>query len=200
METIEVPAGHGRAFRIGEGERFRLITTKGQQCADFFAFCADDMDDSLSPHHSWMPTRSLHPRVSDVFLSRRRRPMVEFMEDGADGLHDLLIAPCDAIRYEQFGVPGHRSCIGNLNEAMHDLGYEAPAYPLAVNFFLNTMVKDGFMFDTLQLPVAKPGSYVVLEARMDLVCAVSSCPYDLAGHGWAINSPDGPTEILIELL
>ena len=200
METIEVPAGHGRAFHVGEGGRFRIITPKGQQSADFFAFSADDIDDCLSPHHSWMPTRSLHPRVGDTFLSRRRQTMVDFIEDGADGLHDFIIAPCDAIRYEQFGVPDHRSCIGNLEEAMAELGYEIPASPLAVNFFTNTTVEGGFMFDTPKAPVARPGGYVVLEARMDLICAVSSCPYDLAGPGWAINAPGGPTEIVVELL
>jgi uncharacterized protein YcgI (DUF1989 family) len=200
MESIDVPAGHGRAFRVDEGARFRLITPKGQQSADFFAFCADDLDNCLSPHHSWMPTRSLHPRAGDTFLSCRRQPMVDFIEDGAEGLHDFIIAPCDPIRYEQFGVPDHRSCIGNLHEAMAKLGYTISGNPLAVNFFTNTMVADGFMFETPIAPVAKPGGYVVLEACMDLVCAVSSCPYDLTGHGWAINAPDGPTEILIELL
>ena len=200
METINVPAGHGRAFQVDEAERFRIITPKGQQSADFFAFCTDDIDDCLSPHHSWMPTRSLHPRAGDTFLSRRRQPMVDFVEDGADGLHDFIIAPCDAIRYEQFGVPDHRSCMGNLEEAMAVLGFKVPASPLAVNFFTNTTVEKGFMFDTPKAPVVKPGGYVVLEARMDLICAVSSCPYDLLGPGWAINAPGGPTEIVVELL
>ncbi|MBT4890925.1 MAG: urea carboxylase-associated family protein [Rhodospirillales bacterium] len=200
MESITIKAGHGHAFRVDKGKRFRIITPKGQQSADFFAFSTDDIEDCLSPHHTWMPTRSLHPRVGDIFLSRRRNPMVEFIEDGADGLHDLLIAPCDSIRYEQFGEPGHRSCIGNLEEAMATLGCDVPAAPLAVNFFTNTVVEDGFMFNTPKEPVAKPGGYVVLEACMDLICAVSSCPYDLAGPGWAINSPDGPTEIVVELL
>lgn len=84
METIEVPAGHGRAFYVGEGKRFRIITPKGQQSADFFAFRADDISACLSPHHTWMPTRSLHPRVGDSFLDRRRQPMIDFVEDGAE--------------------------------------------------------------------------------------------------------------------
>jgi hypothetical protein len=117
METIEVPAGHGRAFHVGEGRRFRIITPKGQQSADFFAFRADDISVCLSPHHTWMPTRSLHPRVGDTFLGRQRQPMVDFVEDDADGLHDFIIAPCDAIRYEQFGVPGHRSWYCQVNWA-----------------------------------------------------------------------------------
>ena len=62
-----------------------------------------------------------------------------------------------------------------------------------------TTVTDGFMFNTPASPVAKPGAYVVLKAHMNLVCAVSSCPYDLVGPGWNINAPEGSTEILIEL-
>ena len=200
METINITAGHGKAFRVGNGRRFRIVTPKGQQSADFFAFNAGNLDERLSPHHSWMPTRALHPRVGDVFLSGLRNPMAEFIEDGADGIHDLLIAPCDPIRYRQFGVPEHRSCIGNMIEAMAELGHEMTTGPLAVNFFTNTTVEDGFMFNTPEAPVAPPGGYVVLEARMDLICAVSSCPYDLEGPGWAINAPGGPTEIVVELL
>ncbi len=200
MKIIDVPAGHGRAFYVGKGTQFRITTPKGQQSADFFAFGADNINVCLSPHHTWMPTRSLHPRVGDTFISREREPMVDFVEDGADGLHDFIIAPCDAIRYEQFGVPGHRSCIGNLEEAMAELGSGIPSGPLAVNFFTNTTVDNGFTFRTPSAAVVKPGGYVVLESRMDLICAVSSCPYDLEGPGWAINAPSGPTEIVVELL
>jgi len=59
-------------------------------------------------------------------------------------------------------------------------------------------VEQGHMFDTPTTPIAPPGGFVVLEALTDIVCGVSSCPYDLAGPGWAINSPDGPTEIIVE--
>jgi len=200
METLVVTAGDGRAFQLGEGKRARLITLKGQQSADFFAFRAGSLGEYLSPAHTWMDTRALHPRVGDVFVSQLRAPMIEFVEDGADGLHDLLIAPCDPIRYEQFGVPGHRSCAQNLKLAMRELGHEIDASPFAVNFFTNTHVDEHCMFDTPSAPVVKPGGYVTLEARTDLICAVSSCPYDLTGPGWSINAPDGPTEIVIELL
>ena len=114
METLVVPAAEGRAFKLGEGQRVRIITPKGQQAADFFAFNADDLSECLSPHHTWMPTRSLHPRAGDTFLSRLRNPMLDFVEDGADGIHDMIIAPCDAIRYKHLGVEGHhRSCAEN---------------------------------------------------------------------------------------
>ncbi len=201
METIIVPAGEGRAFHVNDGQQMRITTPKGQQSADFFACRAADTSEWLSPPHTWMPTRSLHPRVGDTFLSRLRQPMADFVEDGADGLHDFIIAPCDAIRYRQFGATGHhRSCAENLEIAMRGLGHEITVTPLAVNFFTNTVVEDGFMFNTPAAPVVQPGGYVVLQSRMDLICVVSSCPYDLDGPGWAINAPGGPTEIIVELL
>jgi uncharacterized protein YcgI (DUF1989 family) len=90
--------------------------------------------------------------------------------------------------------------VENLQIAMRELGNEITVAPLAVNFFTNTMVVDGFMFDTPKAPVVQPGGYVVLEARIDLICVISSCPYDLVGPDWAINAPGGPTEIVVELL
>ena len=49
MKTRVVPAGEGRAFHVGVGRRLRIITPKGQQSADFFAFRADDISEWLSP-------------------------------------------------------------------------------------------------------------------------------------------------------
>ena len=89
METLVVPAGDGRAFRVSDGQRIRIITPKGQQSADFFACRATDTAEWLSPPHRCMPTRSPHPQVGDTFLSRLRQPTLEFVEDGADGIHDF---------------------------------------------------------------------------------------------------------------
>ena len=83
---------------------------------------------------------------------------------------------------------------------MREHGHPLEVAPLAVNFFTNTTVEEGFMFNTPAAPVVQPGGYVVLEACADVICAVSSCPYDLEGPGWSINAPGGPTEIVVELL
>ncbi len=45
METVDVPAGEGRAFHVDKGQRLRIITPRGQQSADFFAFRADDISE-----------------------------------------------------------------------------------------------------------------------------------------------------------
>jgi uncharacterized protein len=45
-----------------------------------------------------------------------------------------------------------------------------------------------------------PGAYVELEALMDLICVISSCPFDLPVDGWTINAGQGPTELEVEIL
>jgi uncharacterized protein YcgI (DUF1989 family) len=34
---------------------------------------------------------------------------------------------------------------------------------------------------------------------MDLICVVSSCPFDLAIPDWLINSAEGVTELVVEV-
>ena len=199
QEELIVPAAHGRAFRVGAGQRLRLSSPKGGQCADFFAF-TPDLGEWLSPMHTWVASRHVRPRAGDVFVSQRRRPLLDFAEDGAGGVHDMLLAACDTERYRQLGFEGdHRSCAENLREAMRELCLEIPHVPQPVNFFANTGVEpDGTMVaPPNQVP---PGAHVVLEAREGLVCAVSACPFDLQQPGWMVNAEGALSELRVELL
>lgn len=199
MKTETISASGGLAFRVSREHRLRLITPKGAQAADFFAYAADNVREWLSPMHTWVTTRSIKPRVGDTFLSRFRRPMLDLVEDGAGGMHDMMIAACDQARYEQFGIAGpHASCSENLRSAMARLGHPIEVIPQPVNFFTNTVVEaDGKLLSPPNS--VPPGGYVVLEARMDLICVVSSCPFDLPVPGWTINAPGGPTELVVEV-
>jgi uncharacterized protein YcgI (DUF1989 family) len=199
MERIVVPAREGRAVELAKGRRLRLITPHGQQAADFFAFSAANVGEWLSPMHSWVWSRYIRPRQSDSFLSRFRRPMLDFVEDAAGGVHDMMIAACDQFRYEQNGFEGpHGSCAENLQTAMRRLGHEIGVIPQPINFFTNTKIEADGHLASPPNPVPA-GAYVELEARMDLICVVSSCPFDLAIEGWTINAPGGPTELVVEL-
>ena len=199
MTVHTVPPAGGVAVRVASGQRIRITTPKGQQAADFFAYRADHVDEWLSPMHSWVTSRCVRPRRGDVFLSRFRRPMLEFIEDGAEGVHDMLIAACDQARYEQFGHQGpHASCSDNLRAAMAREGYPIEVIPQPVNFFTNTQVEADGRLVSPPNPV-RPGAFVELQARMDLICVVSSCPFDLKIPGWTINAAAGPTELIVEV-
>ncbi|MEA2780201.1 MAG: uncharacterized protein QOK29_1745 [Rhodospirillaceae bacterium] len=196
-ETL-VPAREGRAVTVPAGGRIRVTTPKGHQAADFFAFNADNVGEWLSPMHTWVTTFSVKPRVGDVLLSRFRRPMLKLVKDGADGCHDMMLAACDQFRYEFFGHKGpHASCSDNLQTAMRRVGYEIDVIPQPVNFFTNTRIEPDGRLVSPPNPVA-PGAFVELEAIMDLICVVSSCPFDLNMQGWQINAGSEVTELVIE--
>lgn len=199
MERLEVAARSGLAIRLPEGRRLRIVTPKGQQAADFFAYAADNVREWLSPMHTWVTTRSVRPRQGDSLISRFRRPMLDFVEDGAGGVHDMMIAACDQARYEHFGhKAAHANCSDNLRNAMQRLGHAIDVIPQPINFFTNTHVEANGALISPPNPV-RPGAYVELLARMNLICVVSSCPFDLPIPGWTINAGGGPTELILEL-
>jgi len=197
-ETV-IPAREGRAVHLTKGARLRVTTPKGRQAADFFAFNAANIREWLSPPHSWVTTFSVKPRVGDVLISRFRRPMIKLVADGAAGCHDMMIAACDQFRYEFFGHKGpHASCAENLQLAMRRLGHEIDVIPQPVNFFTHTRIEPDGRLVSPPNPVA-PGAYVELEALMDLICVVSSCPFDLNMQGWEINAGTEITELVVEV-
>lgn len=199
MTEIVVPARDGRAIAVNRGQRIRITTPKGAQAADFFAYNAEDVSEWLSANHTWVTTFNVKPRQGDTLISRFRRPMLKFAEDGADGVHDMMIAACDQFRYEFFGHEGpHPSCSENLHVSMRRMGHQVDVVPQPVNFFTNTRVEADGSFMSPPNPVA-PGAFVELEALMDLICVVSSCPFDLKVDGWPINAEGGPSELVVEV-
>jgi uncharacterized protein YcgI (DUF1989 family) len=197
MSEFVVPPSEGRAVEVAAGGRIRVTSPEGRQAADFFAFRADDPDEWLSPMHTWVKTRSVRPRQGDTLLSRYRRPMLDFVDDGAGGIHDMMIAACDQARYAEFGFDGyHRSCSENLQTAMRERGLDVPVVPQPINFFTNTKVEEDGRLVSPPNPVA-PGAYVELKAHADLICVVSSCPFDLKVPGWTINAEEGPTALIV---
>jgi uncharacterized protein len=198
VQTI-VPAREGRAVVARKGQRIRIITPKGGQAADFFAYNAEDTAEWLSAPHSWVTTLNVKPRQGYTFISRFRRPMLTITEDGADGVHDMMLAACDQFRYEYFGYSGpHPSCSENLFVAMRRLGHQIDVVPQPINFFTNTLIEPDGRLVSPPNPVPA-GAYVEMEALMDLLCVVSSCPFDLALDNWMINSAAGPTELLVDV-
>lgn len=199
MQTITIPARKGHAVHVAAGQTVRIITPKGQQAADFFAFNAADLGEWLSTPHSWTTLRRIKPRQGDVFVSRHRNPMLDFTEDGANGVHDLMLAACDRIRYVQLDHPEpHDGCGDNMKKAMKVLGHEVDVVPQPVNFFTNTLVDADGVLTAPPNPVA-PGGFVLLTARIDLVCAISACPFDMPSAGWEVNAHGGPTELVVEI-
>jgi uncharacterized protein YcgI (DUF1989 family) len=182
---VIVPAMGGRALALSAGERLRISTPKGGQAVDFFAFMAHDLGEWLSAPHTWAVTGSLRPAEGDTFLTRLRNPIARFAEDGAGGVHDMVLASCDAVRYRSFGIE-RDGCGDLMKAAMAELGHEIEVVPQPINFFTNIEIGPGLTIVGGPNPVP-PGGYVVLEALADIVCAVTACPWDLS-EPWEVNT------------
>ena len=76
-----------------------------------------------SEHFSASYTRyrvggSAPPIASEGLYSNRDRKMFEIVEDKVK-CHDMLFMACNPSFYERLGKWGHRSCAGNVGEAMN---------------------------------------------------------------------------------
>lgn len=192
--SVEIPTGQGLAFRIRKGDRFRLVDPEGGQVGDLFAFAAAEPDEYLSAAHTRTSVSRLFPRIGEHFVTNRRRPILTLIADTSPGAHDMLIAACDAARYDALGAAGHASCAGNLRIALSHLGMATDVIPQPVNVFMNIPVDTEGDLAWLPAP-SRPGDAVTFEADVDCVVVVSACPMDLN----PING-ERPTSLAIEFV
>lgn len=104
-------------------------------------------------------------------------------------VHDMTFACCYPELYEREGYVGHRSCSGNIAEAMRPWGIESHLEIRGpFNCFQNTpnYALKGRLLNS------KAGDYVEFEVVCEegdgVVVAVSSCPFDLEDFA-------GPTSV-----
>jgi uncharacterized protein len=182
-QDFVVAGGHGKAFKVYQGQFLTVIDVDGQQVGSFFAFNPSDLREYMSPHN----TR----------LSNRRRTMLIMVRDTV-GRHDLLLPACDPARYAAYGSPGHRSCTENAVGALRDVGVTVPRLYDPVNLFMNVGL-DADQRLTIEPAASRGGDHVTFRIVMDsLWCVLSACPMDLndCNAGWitaceCTTSPEG---------
>ena len=137
----------------------------------------------------------LFPRLGEVFVTNRRRPILTFLEDASPGTHDMLMAACDPTRYRLLGVPGwHPSCQENLQKVMAGLGHPTVEVPQPINVFMNIPVgEDG----SLGWPPgrSRPGDSITLRTELDCYVVLTACAQDIL----PINDHN-PTAMAIDVL
>jgi uncharacterized protein YcgI (DUF1989 family) len=175
MREVLIKGGHGGRIDVEKGQFLEILNVEGQQICDFFAFNADDLTEALSPAHTRAELRRVVLKIGDVLVSQYRNPMFAIMQDTC-GQHDIVIPPCDPIRYEKrFGLQGHRSCRTNLAEVMADDDIPYAYLPDPINWFQNTPVTPDGSIERYTSS-ALPGDKVVLRALQSLIAVGSACP------------------------
>ena len=102
---VLIPARQGRAVRVARGAAIDVVNTHGTQVVDFWALCSPTRP-STCPWNTRASPSAAMPRVGDTLVSNARRPMLTVVADTSPGVHDTLMASCDAERYRQLGFEG----------------------------------------------------------------------------------------------
>lgn len=178
FELSTLPAGYGVAVPVQRGQSLVLVNTHGSQVVDTWAFNAGDMTQFMSMEHTRSRLSRVVPQAGDTLVSNRRRPLLTLQADESPGVHDTLLCACSPELYRELGCDeDHRSCEGNLHEALAGLGLSAPCTPAPLNLFMNVSVgRDNAVIRNV--PPSSPGDSITLRAEMDAVVVISACPQD----------------------
>jgi uncharacterized protein YcgI (DUF1989 family) len=195
--TVTVPARQGRAARVPRGSAIEIINPLGTQVVDLWALCPPAFGEHMSMEHTRVALGRLIPRVGDVLYSSERRPLMTLTADTSPGIHDTLMASCDAARYRMLGHRGyHDNCHDNFEAALRELSIDPPPLPAPFNLFMNVpWAPDGTL--RFEAPRSQPGDLVRLRAETDLIVVMSACPQDLT----PVNGQDQrPTDVRYRVL
>lgn len=195
LKEILVPGGFARSFEAKKGQLVKVIDIDGGQVADFFAFNRNDLKEKLSPSHTYMSALSLQIKPGYILRTDLRRPIFEVIEDTAK-CHDLLLPACDEQRYiVDYGITDpHRNCVQNFEDVLEKYNLNRKNFNNPVNFFQRTKITDDGQL-IQEEGVSKPGDYILLECKMDIIGAISACPIDVNPIGG-----NKITDILIQVL
>ncbi|BBP58628.1 urea carboxylase-associated family protein [Pseudomonas sp. St316] len=172
-------ARRGVAIKLEKHQTLRVINTHGKQVVDTWAFNAEDLTETMSMEHCRASWLRVNPQVGDSLISNQRQPLLTLVEDTSPGVHDTLVAACDASRYRQLGVLGHHdNCHENLTSALAALDLQVDGVPSPLNLFMNVPITAGGDIQFAE-PVSQPGQYVSLRAEMQLIIVLSACPQDI---------------------
>lgn len=194
---VTIPARKGKAAKVKQGQRIRVVNTHGSQVVDTWAFNLKDPREFMSMEHTHTCILKVLPKLGDSLYTNRRRPILTIVEDTSPGIHDTVIAACDRYRYELLGCKEyHDNCTDNLAAGLAELGMAPPETPAPLNLFMNIPIRgDGAL--TFEPALSKRGDAITFRAEMDCVVAFSACPQDMV----PINGKDcKPTEAHFEIL
>lgn len=171
MCEILIPARHGVAIDVKEGQTIAVIDIEGAQVVDFFAERAENPGEFVSPGVTIDCNESLRLQIGDLIYSNLYRPMFEILADDV-GEHDLLHPCCRPEMYDFFYHNGseHPNCLDNINRS---LGENRPIIR-PINLFMYTAVAPDGKIE-VRKPLSRPGDRIVLRARMDVRLGIAAC-------------------------
>lgn len=181
IEKIEKQSG--AAFKLQKGQKLKVIDPQGQQVSDMVLFNAEDSREKISSGKTLDFEESILITKGNYLWSNRSRKMMHILED-TNGRNDFLLAPCSPETFKiMYNNPEyHPSCFENLYTNLAPFGIEPDDVPTAFNIFMNVQFQpDGKL--SVDPPLSKAGDYVLFEAEMDLIVALTACSAEDSNAG-----------------
>lgn len=172
----EIAPRSGVAFTLNKGQRLKVIDPRGQQVSDLLAFNRHDIGEAISSGRTIDYASKIYLSKGDPLYSNRSNVMLDIREDTV-GRHDFLLTPCSAEMFRKIygDANPHRGCFGNLAAALEPYGVTADQIPVAFNIFMNVPIDSKTGVIRVDPPLSGPGDYIVFEAAMDLIVALTAC-------------------------
>ncbi len=183
MERKIIAPRSSVAFEMKKGQHLKIIDLQGEQVSDFICFNPNDTREYLSSGRTIDYAETIFLTKGHPFYSNRSNVMFTMVEDSV-GRHDFLLTPCssDTFRIIYGHEHPHRGCLANLAESLQPYGITADQIPVCFNVFMNVEVDGDSGKISVKPPKSRAGDYVVIQAKMDLIVAMTACSAEMSNN------------------
>jgi len=178
-----IPPRSSVSFLLAKGQRLKVVDIEGEQVSDFICYNQSDTKEYLSSGRTIDYAETIFLTTGHPFYSNRSNVMFRIIEDTV-GRHDFLLTPCssDTFRIIYGHTHPHRGCHGNLSESLRGFGITPDEIPICFNIFMHVDVNGASGKISVLPPKSKAGDYVVLQAEMDLIVAMTACSAEMSNN------------------
>ncbi len=173
----------GAAFVLKKGQKLKVIDPQGEQVSDMVLFNAENTREKISSGKTLDFEESILITKGHFLWSNRSKKMMEILED-TNGRNDFLLAPCSPETFQiMYNNPEyHASCFENLYTNLEKFNIQPDDVPTAFNIFMNVQfAADGKL--RVDPPLSKAGDYLLFQAQMDLIVALTACSAEDSNNG-----------------
>ncbi|EPR66733.1 DUF1989 domain-containing protein [Cyclobacterium qasimii] len=173
----------GAAFKLFKGQKLKVIDPEGMQVSDMVLFNANDIGEKLSSGKTLDFEETILITTNHHLWSNRGSQMMRIIMD-TNGRNDFLLAPCSPETFKiMYNIHDyHPSCFENLYTSLAPYGIKPDDIPTAFNIFMNVQFGQDGKLKVLP-PLSQKGDYILFEAKMDLIVALTACSAEDSNGG-----------------
>lgn len=169
-----IDAHSGVAFELKRGQFLKVTDPEGEQVSELLCFKLNDPDEWLSSGRTLAHAGAWRISTGSTLFSNRSNPMLSIVEDSC-GRHDFLLAPCSQeINHGHSDHTAPAYCHQILYSQLMGWDIDPDEIYTTFSIFMNVQLNSD---ESLQVmpPLSKAGDFILFEAEMDLVVALTAC-------------------------